>query len=525
VKHWSWVKSQTNYRFSKTKDFFKNFFFESLVISVMVLITISTLLFQNRVIGWEKGHHGWVSSHGLAIISKANWENHFVGYALSYVDNENNKDYDYFDRYPIFFGALVNAALSLNENLSTKIYTAKQVMNLIYIMTLFISFLIVKRFVEKIVALAATVLAFSNPMLLYYKDMFHFDQPALFGFLLLMFSILIYKLDGKKRLLYLSAFVSVALGRGYASWAVMALWFLFETISIFRIRDLIFLEKVKQVVRHDSLIIMVIGVIWGTSLLSYNVLIEANKRNVPITRTSILISARKNLSLSEEFNEKNDKLTNWSYFTRVQIRRIIRWTIPVHLQDLIDPINIAIFVLMMLPVAIYIWKETSQKRIVLLIMTLSGFVWLFPMRSMAAPHEYTTMYYLGLSLVFYLSIFSFLKPSRKPASYLLVFTAIIFVTGILNVRDLHLEQARKDNVDQYTYDFMRIKELIEGEGNNIYWANGVKSVKYAPYAPGFYLPDQFISHFGLADYVLSRNRDFLPNNLTPENFKMFLFKP
>jgi hypothetical protein len=299
-------------------------------------------------------------------------------------------------------------------------------------------------------------------------------------------------------------------------------WLVLEAIITLKKRDIGLWAKFKQIVTHDAFIVLGIAVIWGASLLFYNILIEANKRDVPLAQTSIVTSATDRLSLSEEFNEANYRLINWSYFTRVQIGRIIRWIIPVHLQEFIDPINIAIFGLMSLPVVLYIRKETPQKRMILLIMALSGFVWLFPMRNMAAPHEYTTMYYIGLSLVFYLSLFSFLKPANEAASYLLVFSAIIFVAGLVNVRDVHLAQAREDKVDQYTSDFTRIRELIEEDGMYIYWDEGVQ---YAPYAPGFYLPDQFISPLAQADYVLSRDRNFLANNLTPENFKMFLFKP
>ena len=49
-------------------------------------------------------------------------------------------------------------------------------------------------------------------------------------------------------------------------------------------------------------------------------------------------------------------------------------------------------------------------------------------------------------------------------------------------------------------------------------------VPYAPYVPVFYLPGQYISPIEVADYVISENRNYGPDNLTPQNHIMFLFK-
>jgi hypothetical protein len=162
-----------------------------------VVLALVVFLGQNRVVGMEPGynelqpgHHGWVTSHTLAIISHASWPNRFVGNALAIADENGRVDYDYFDRTPVFFSAGMHALLSLWPRLSTKVFLAKQVMNGIFLLTLAASFGLVRTLTGRsFPALAATLLAASSRYLLFYKDMVHFDQPALLGSVLLLYGI------------------------------------------------------------------------------------------------------------------------------------------------------------------------------------------------------------------------------------------------------------------------------------------------------------------------------------------------
>src|SRR5262245_22233099 len=93
---------------------------------IIGLVVLTTLIMQNRKIGFEKDHHGWVSSHTLAIMSKANSDNYFVGYTLKFRDEQDKVEYFYFDRYPVFFSTFFNVLLSLWDNdLPTKVYAAR----------------------------------------------------------------------------------------------------------------------------------------------------------------------------------------------------------------------------------------------------------------------------------------------------------------------------------------------------------------------------------------------------------------
>ena len=500
-----------------------------LILSVLILIIAGVMTFtlQNNVVGFEPGydalapkHHGSVSSKGLAIITQATAENHFVGYAIRYKDDQGTIIYDYFDRYPVFFSAAFNRILALRPKLSSKIYLAKQVMNVIFVATLIVAFLLCDKLIKnKLLSLTAVLIAFANPYLMFYKDMVHFDQPALFGFLLLTYAIALYKIDGLKYPMVIATFIAIALGRGYASYAVLGLWLVIEAFLILKRGGLSLGQKVRDIVRHPAFILMVIAIVWGGSLLSYNILIEAKTRNISPLQTSILDSAGRRLSLNQAFNQENADIINWGDYLKTETGRIIKWSFPIKYSDPGFLVNLAVLGLMALAIGLATRRQTPEKRIIFILLALSGFAWMIPMRNMAAFHDYTTMYFIGFTLAFFVSLLTLLRPSRDAAVYLALMAMVVYLGALGQVKDLH--ESIAGNASAYTYDFMRIESVIGSQGNNVY-IDG--TIPYGTNAPEFYLPDQYLAPLSLADYVISYNAAYLPDNLTPQNSVMFLFK-
>lgn len=372
-------------------------------------VAIIVLVTQNRVVGWEpgynelqSGHHGWVSSQTLAIIANAEAENSFVGYAQTYVDDEGNKNYDYFDRYPVFFSAGMHIILSLKTKLSTQIYLAKQVMNLIFILTIAAAFALVNKIVRnRVIALSVVMLSVSSQYLLFYKDMIHYDQPALLGLIFLIYAITVYKIDGNRWLVYFAGLISISIGRGYASYSVLLIWLLVEALDQIKERGIPLRKKVRKIIRHDAFRVLLLAIAWGAICLLYNIGIEAARRGIPFIQTSIIQSATTRLALNKDFNDSYMNTLNWGVFIKDQMVRLIRWSFPIWNYKGTFLQNINILAIVFSIIGLYTRMLDSVRKTVLLIMVFSGIFWLFIMRNLSAFHDYTAMYYLGIPLAFY----------------------------------------------------------------------------------------------------------------------------
>jgi len=513
----------------RTMTKFKPWLDRILPFAILAGVAVLVFVTQNRVVGWEPGynefqpgHHGAVTSRTLAIINHATPANGFVGYVFQTIDENGKKDYDYFDRYPVFFSAGMHALLSLKTKISTQIYLAKQAMNGIFILTLVAAYLLVSRLVKHwAIGLAAVLFAVSSQYLLFYKDMVHFDQPALMGFIFLMVVIAVHMRRANRLLLYGTALVVVALGRGYASIFVMGVWFLLEAFQILLQKGPSFLDKVRLVLKHDSLWVMVISVIWAASLLSYNIVTEAHKRQIPLVQTSIIQSAENRLSLDESFNQQYSGVLDWGTFLPGQVNQLVRWSFPVWNYDGITWLDMIIVLAMLAVIVAFGARVDVIDRKTLALMVLSGVVWLIAMRNLSAFHDYTTMYYLGFTLVFYASAFSLLRTPPKLAVVVLICALAVFAYRNQKVQELHYQIGSPYN--NFTYDFARIREQLPDGVITVYLPEGIKSASTSA-AIAYYLPQAFLAPKDKAEYVITPDKEFLTQTLTPDNTRLFLFK-
>ena len=499
----------------------------SIVAIAFLVLTVLVFATQNRNVGWEPGynelqpkHHGWVSSHTLAIIAHATWGNGFVGYAETGIDENGMRQYDYFDRYPVFFSAGMHALLSLKSRLSTQIYLAKQAMNGIFLLTVVAAFLLIHKLTGRLLSsFAIAVLSMSSPYLLFYKDMVHYDQPALLGILILIYAIALYEIDHRRRPVYLAALLAVSLGRGYASFPVLGTWAFLDVLRALRQPGAPSSRGWLRLLRLDSVRVLALAVGWGAICLLYNIGVEAYRRGVAFGDTSIVLSAVNRLALNEGFNESYLRILNWSTFLQDQVIRIVRWSFPVWEYEGSVALSAAVVIGLFVAIALYARGLDPNRRIVVLVLAVSGVVWLMAMRNLSAFHDYTAMYYLGVPLAFLTAVTSRLRLPRGVWIAVVVGVMAVFTSRDLMIQDLHVRLGEPYNA--YTHDFMRIADALPGPGQTIDLED---KVPYAPYAFGFYLPDDLQAPASIADYVISRDPDLLPTNLTPENEHLFLFQ-
>jgi hypothetical protein len=159
------------------------------------------------------------------------------------------------------------------------------------------------------------------------------------------------------------------------------------------------------------------------------------------------------------------------------------------------------------------------RRRVLVLLVVSGPLWVVLMRNLSAFHDYTAMYFLGLTLAFYASLAGLLRLPRGGWIAALGLSLVVFSARNAMIQDLHRKLGAETSAT--THDFMRIAAALPPSGEAIALLDGVPD---APYAFGFYLPRQIQAPLAFADYVISRDPRYGPANLTPDNARFFLFE-
>ncbi|MCY4526159.1 MAG: hypothetical protein OXB89_06085 [Anaerolineaceae bacterium] len=484
----------------------------------------------------ERQHHGWVSSHTLAIAGRATPENGFVGHSRLLLNEDGTLHYDYFDRYPPFFSALLGALTGLTKNLATKVWLARQIMHIILVLTMLFAWLLLRRLgLTAGLAPVAVTLAFSGPMLLYYREMVHFDQPALAGMLFLLYVIARVKLEQRQRWrwLTLATLLAVSAGRGFVSLSVLGLWAACEAAGLLWQRDRPLPQRLLAVLRHDATRMLLLAVVWSAVWLGYNLTQEMTRRDVGLEETSIVESIQTRWPGGGPGRGAEPTLAAYG---GLLAERLLRWFLPLDGGSIPAALRWSTLPALAL-ILFHLRSQPASRRIVLLLTAFSGLAWLGVMINLAWSHDYTTMHALGFALVFWLAL---LERVRHPLALhtLLLLALALFLRNSLEVERRNSDHFRDTAV--YTEDFSRILHRID-RGQVIYAAPNLqdKVINRGRYTLGFYLGDNILTETaGHADYMVSTRAVLalpatlfddgpdgwrLYRTLTPENRVAFLF--
>jgi len=523
-----------------------------LVVAVLACALAWVLVAQPRNDGFRRGHRGWVTAHTLAIAQRASADNGFLGYTLS-LSTPARRDLYYFDRYPVFFAAGLRAAQQLvASDKSEEIHVARQAMNVLYVLTLVMGvMLLVELGITLEVAVAAAALAGAGFTMVEYRDMVHFDQPALLGSVALLWSIAgFYNGRPAWRVVVVSA-LAVAAGRGYASFAILGLWWVLEVLRMaagltaaaptksgtgrdFSTRGPGDTAKpslgtdscppaigkiVRTIVTGVPTRACVLAIAVGSACLTYNILLEARTRDVPLDEVSIVVSAKQRLSLSSGFNERTEKRRRWERFLVSQQNNLVRSTMPwmahnpLKDRELAQRAAAALIVVAALGFAA---SRPGPRRIPWLLACLGGPIWLVVMRNLAAFHDYTAMYFFPLCLTFFTALLLKVPRRATTAAALLACAVLVLATNASNAR----VERQSRWLRQETKEMQNIAGALEPHAEVAIDGPIFPGV---PFALGFYLPDHDIVVEGPALRVITRKEDLRGENLTPGNRRIFLY--
>ena len=517
------------------------------------LLAVIVFATQFSYAGFYDKHHGWITAHALALADHATPANAFVGHARLFWDEDFGFDYDYFDRYPVFFTVLVGYLIRLTEDLATQVFIARQLMHAIFVLTMLFAWLLLRRLgLSRLAALVGTTLAFSGYGLLYYRGAVHFDHPALLGMQILLYVIARVKLERRLRWrwLTLATLLAVSLGGGFVSLSIPGLWVLLEAAGILTQRGLSPGQHLRAIITHDATRMLLLGVAWTGLMLVYNISVEMLRRDIPLQDVSVIYSMRRRLPLGHEGGRNVETGKNvaplWDEFAILEMDRMLRWYAPTKFPGSDEMPSAASAPLFLLALALalrFAWRQAPALRLTLLLITGAGLLFIIVMINLTAHHDYTTMYALGAALVFWLALLRPLQAQRHLAGALLLVSLALFLRSALLVEaeqeGIFAEYAR------YTDDYNRIRLVLKARGVDqarIYdtFINNCPIVHSKCYAPGFYLADHAIARKRQdADHVLSDFRFYtnkswltegdekglklLARSLTPENDTYHIF--
>ena len=478
-----------------------------LVPALFCLLAVIVFATQFAGTGFGEGHYGWVSSHSLSIMSRATPANGFVGHARTDLNADGTLDYVYFDRYPVFFSAFMGALISLTDDLVTKVWIARQVMLALFVLAMLLAWRLLRRLGAKpLPALAGVALTFSGYWLLYYRELIHFDHPALAGMLLLLYTVARVKLERRERWRWLTIamLVAVSLGRSFVSLSVLGLWAAFEAAGLLWQRERLLRQRLRAILAHDATRMLLLGVIWILLMTGYNIAQEMARREVPLEQTSLVNSMQRRLPGSG----RAASLAGFVEYAPIVAGRFLRWYVPVN-----EAVGWGVphwtLLLALTLVLIYSLRQRPARRIVLLLTAFSGLVWIYGMINLTWYHEYTTMHAMGLTLVFWLMILRRLQRNPLLVAALLLFGLALFLRSSLRVEEKF--SAYFGEVAVYTEEYDRILKQIGRSGQVVHSNNRLQDdiMNDAPYVLGFYLGDNVLSQRpDGADYIVSSRGEY-----------------
>ena len=445
---------------------------------IIIAFVLMVFAFQPFKAGFESGHHGWVSAHTLAQISNATPENNFLGFTQKTL-TEGKEDYLYFDRYPFFFAGGMNLILStVWDRLDLTIYLARQLMNVIFILSgLLVLRLCRKIFRDPVKAMYVTAFVISSSLLIKYKDMVHFDQPALLGCLLVLNGIVDFEWERKKKYLLIGAILGSLLGRGYAVVFFLAGWIIVCLIREWKIH-----KKIIPTIKALPLLYLIVSVPLPALFLANNISSEAKIRNIEWKETSIVVSAKHRLGLMNyKTKDAVEKKFSWGSYISNQIQRTFDYFTPyslygLHVKNFKEKL---LHYTSLLPKAIYQmlllflfikffrgwWREQDEKtKWIYYSLSSGGFLWLIVMRNLANYHEYVSLYLIGLVIL----VWSFLVDQLQRTKWKL---KPLVLTVVLTSLALHSvwgwREAMKVNWQSSEFQKMR-KELKASNTQRVY---------------------------------------------------------
>ena len=517
---------------------------------LLLLAALSTIfIFSNdRGAFYRPGHHNNFSMLTLSLATNLSPDHNFLlTRYITFDQTTGETGYWPYGRFPIGNYALLKiAGLPFESDLSKQIQSARVVMLLFFIGSgLLVYFSLAKIFRNLWVALGSTALSFSSYYVLYYSDMVSAETMSnLFGVFLIFHGMTIFVQEGRFRQLLIKT--CVALFFGWHSYAILLPFIIFGVIRDLRHRKstnikrngTLWMHSLNRVVSNRFLILAVVSFVWGSILLSFNLVNEYLAfdgerawRDLPTIQ-----SLRLRTGFNAMLNEEHQEALNIGAFTLENMYRIGGASIPFSLPGFSNSLGLSkdstlgthgVALGIAFPALAMLTIFITRTKILIVPLIAMGFVWSFPFRHQSAFHDTEAIFYIGIPLITFSVLFMYIQRVVKLeiSALLSLIPLLILCFSIAQISRIGYSH---DEEIQQKLLFNDIEKFRTHVNEKVLFISiPLINERFSLGWPlGFYFPDSIISIDGdnrSADYVLSGERLTGAATLIPDTVSIFLY--
>ncbi len=529
---------------------------------VLLLLAMATvfLLGNDRGHFYRGGAHDWNSSQSLAFAENLSFQHGLLAFHYQSLDKDGNHYYKgLYNRFPKGGYALIKLAiLPFGDNFGAKIYAARVLMLLLFTAAATLAYLALARLVGSgWVALTATALAFSSYYILYYSDKISNEVTIdLFAVMLAFHGMVVFVQEGRFRQLLVKACLALLLG-----WHVYAFLLPFIIFGLagelFQARAGIMpspglTSQIRQwgtaLLSSRYLVLGVVALLVGVAILAFNFAGEyfALDGKVPLRQLPSVESAMYRLGTDAEFNDEYAEHLAWGAFLENQFYRMGQMLYPFLLSPFDnswgvdkarDSLAVAAGALALTVCYIGLVFAPIKHKMLLATLAISGFCWALPLRNSVAFHDFETVFYVGIPLVFFALITLYLRKlsSRQSIAAVAVAALLLFVLSAAEMARIGHDDGEAAADAEMVQDFKVIRAIV-GEGSVVSapleakpWSSQADQFGGAPWAMPYFLAGNVIIYENirgdgnLVNFLIERHREDSPALLTPGNRRVFLY--
>lgn len=515
---------------------------------LLLLLSLSTVfLFGNdRGYFYRPGNHDWTSSDYLTAAVGLSPEQGFLLFRRQILEWDGAPGYVGYNRYP--FGGYVLtklATMPFHGDLSAQLYVARMLTLLSFCAAALMAWLALRRLSDNgWIALTATLVPFSSSYCLYYNDMISCDLFSLFGVMLCFHGMVVFIQEGRFRQLLLKTAAALLLG-----WHVFALllpFILFGLVRELRQRRPGRLWAMAGVLAHSRYLRLgVASLLFGSAILAFQFTNEyrayGGKR--ALSELPSVQSMQYRMGMDEELNLRYAAERAWPHFLEDQIFRIGGLSIPYSLPSYANTSGefpaarptlagvvregtlIGAAVLLAALIGLLLAR---RHRLLLGTLMLCGFFWCLPMRNSTTWHEFESLHYLGIPLVFYCLLLQYLRGPTANRLFIILsgVACLFFALSAYRMGQVGYGDAVAERQRAIVADFEAIRRLADGKAVSV----DFKDVQ-VPFGMHYYLAGRNIKiaatpaeGHDFADYVVAKRSAEGPAPLTPQNRHLFLYE-